>query len=67
MIRAETLAALVQQHRNHRGKGAACTILTVKLNDPNGYGRVVRNAEGFVRPHRRAKRRFRPKNVNQRK
>jgi bifunctional UDP-N-acetylglucosamine pyrophosphorylase/glucosamine-1-phosphate N-acetyltransferase len=47
MIRAETLAALVQQHRNHRGKGAACTILTVKLNDPNGYGRVVRNAEGL--------------------
>ena len=47
MIRAETLAALVQQHRNHRGKGAACTILTVKLNDPSGYGRVVRDAEGL--------------------
>lgn len=47
MIRAETLAALVQQHRNHRGKGAACTILTVKLNDPTGYGRVVRDSEGI--------------------
>ncbi len=47
MIRAETLAALVQQHRNHRGKGAACTILTVKLDDPTGYGRIVRDDAGF--------------------
>lgn len=47
MIRAETLAALVQQHRTHRGKGAACTILTVKLEDPTGYGRVVRDDEGL--------------------
>ncbi len=46
MIRAETLAALVQQHRAHRGKGAACTILTVKLDDPAGYGRLVRDDEG---------------------
>jgi bifunctional UDP-N-acetylglucosamine pyrophosphorylase/glucosamine-1-phosphate N-acetyltransferase len=47
MIRAETLAALVQQHYNHRGKGAACTILTVKLEDPTGYGRIVRDNAGF--------------------
>ncbi|MDQ2746859.1 MAG: bifunctional UDP-N-acetylglucosamine diphosphorylase/glucosamine-1-phosphate N-acetyltransferase GlmU [Acidobacteriota bacterium] len=47
MIRAETLAALVQQHHHHRGKGAACTILTVKLDDPSGYGRVVRDDAGF--------------------
>ncbi len=47
MIRVETLAALVQQHRNHRGKGAACTILTVKLDDPTGYGRIVRDDTGF--------------------
>ena len=26
MIRAETLAGLVQHHRSHRGKGAACTF-----------------------------------------
>ena len=32
MIRFETLAALVQQHLAHRGRGAACTILTVKLD-----------------------------------
>lgn len=47
MIRVETLAALVQQHLNHRGKGAACTVLTVKLDDPAGYGRIVRDAEGL--------------------
>ena len=47
MIRAETLAALVQQHRSHRGKGAACTILTVKLEDPAGYGRIVRGDAGL--------------------
>jgi bifunctional UDP-N-acetylglucosamine pyrophosphorylase / glucosamine-1-phosphate N-acetyltransferase len=47
MIRAETLAALIQQHRNHRGKGAACTILTVKLDDPTGYGRIVRDDGGL--------------------
>ena len=46
MIRAETLAALVQQHYNHRGRGAACTILSVKLDDPTGYGRIVRDEGG---------------------
>lgn len=47
MIRVETLAALVQKHHTHRGRGAACTILTVNLNDPTGYGRVVRDSEGL--------------------
>ena len=47
MIRAETLAALVQQHHHHRGKGAACTILTVKLENPEGYGRIVRDEAGL--------------------
>ena len=47
MIRAETLGTLVQQHHNHRGKGAACTILTVKLDEPKGYGRIVRDEAGF--------------------
>jgi bifunctional UDP-N-acetylglucosamine pyrophosphorylase/glucosamine-1-phosphate N-acetyltransferase len=47
MIRAETLAALVRQHHSHRGKGAACTILTVKLEDPTGYGRIVRDDAGL--------------------
>ena len=47
MIRKETLVSLVQQHQSHRGKGAACTILTVKLDEPAGYGRIVRDTEGF--------------------
>ncbi len=47
MIRAETLAALVQQHHAHRGRGAACSILTVKLDDPTGYGRIVRDEAGL--------------------
>ena len=47
MIRAETLAALVQKHHTHRGRGAACTILTVNLSDPTGYGRIVRDSEGL--------------------
>lgn len=47
MIRVETLAALVQKHHTHRGKGAACTILTVNLNDPTGYGRIVRDSAGL--------------------
>ena len=47
IIRAETLAALVQQHHTHRGRGAACTILTVTLDNPTGYGRIVRGDEGL--------------------
>jgi bifunctional UDP-N-acetylglucosamine pyrophosphorylase/glucosamine-1-phosphate N-acetyltransferase len=47
MIRPETLAALVQKHRAHRGRGASCTILSVKLADPTGYGRIVRDSQGI--------------------
>ncbi|MGI8545420.1 MAG: bifunctional UDP-N-acetylglucosamine diphosphorylase/glucosamine-1-phosphate N-acetyltransferase GlmU [Aridibacter sp.] len=47
MIKAETLARLIQQHHNHRGKGAACTILTVELESPYGYGRIVRDDDGL--------------------
>lgn len=44
-VRPETLGALVHQHRTHRGHGAACTVLSVRLDDPTGYGRIVRDAE----------------------
>ena len=47
MIRAETLGGLIQRHRDHRGRGAGCTILTVKLKDPTGYGRIVRDSSGI--------------------
>lgn len=46
LIRPETLAGLIQQHHSHRGRGASCTMLTVKLKDPTGYGRIVRGDDG---------------------
>ena len=42
MVRAETLGALIAKHQS---AGAACTILTIRLENPQGYGRVVRGAE----------------------
>ncbi len=47
MIRAQTLAALIEMHTTHRARGAACTVLSVKLKDPSGYGRVVRDENGI--------------------
>ncbi|MEO7509930.1 MAG: bifunctional UDP-N-acetylglucosamine diphosphorylase/glucosamine-1-phosphate N-acetyltransferase GlmU [Pyrinomonadaceae bacterium] len=49
LVRAESLAGLVQQHRK-QGKDAVCTILTVELEDPTGYGRMIRDTDGkFVK------------------
>ncbi len=45
LIDAETLTALTQAHE---GAEAAATMLTAELDDPTGYGRVVRDAEGQV-------------------
>jgi bifunctional UDP-N-acetylglucosamine pyrophosphorylase/glucosamine-1-phosphate N-acetyltransferase len=39
LLRPETVAALVAEHRH---SGAACTILTAVVSDPTGYGRIVR-------------------------
>lgn len=39
LLRKATIAALVAEHRH---SGAACTILTARLDDPSGYGRIVR-------------------------
>ena len=47
MVRVETLEKFVDFHRV---SGAACSILSVKLDNPAGYGRMVRDAtEGFAR------------------
>jgi bifunctional UDP-N-acetylglucosamine pyrophosphorylase/glucosamine-1-phosphate N-acetyltransferase len=46
LLRPETLASLVLEHRL---SGAACTVLTARMPDPTGYGRVVRDKEGRVR------------------
>jgi len=39
LLRPGTIAELVGEHRR---SGAACTILTARLDDPTGYGRIVR-------------------------
>jgi bifunctional UDP-N-acetylglucosamine pyrophosphorylase/glucosamine-1-phosphate N-acetyltransferase len=45
LISAEVLDRLVGTHENNR---AAATIVTARLEDPSGYGRVVRDAGGRV-------------------
>jgi bifunctional UDP-N-acetylglucosamine pyrophosphorylase/glucosamine-1-phosphate N-acetyltransferase len=45
LVRPGTLAALVAAHRS---SSAAATLLTARLDDPNGYGRVVRSRDGRV-------------------
>jgi len=45
LLRAETLTGLA---REHDGVDAAATVLTARLPDPTGYGRIVRGKEGRV-------------------
>lgn len=45
LIRAETIKGLLQKHKS---SGASVTILTAKLNDPTGYGRIARDDSGAV-------------------
>jgi bifunctional UDP-N-acetylglucosamine pyrophosphorylase / glucosamine-1-phosphate N-acetyltransferase len=45
LLRPATLAALVREHRR---ADAAATLLTARLADPTGYGRVVRGRDGRV-------------------
>jgi bifunctional UDP-N-acetylglucosamine pyrophosphorylase/glucosamine-1-phosphate N-acetyltransferase len=45
LIRTETVAALA---RAHRESGAAATILSAEIENPAGYGRIVRQDDGSV-------------------
>lgn len=45
LLRPDTIAALVARHRD---VGAAATVLTARMDDASGYGRVVRGADGSV-------------------
>ncbi|AKK10753.1 bifunctional UDP-N-acetylglucosamine diphosphorylase/glucosamine-1-phosphate N-acetyltransferase GlmU [Corynebacterium uterequi] len=45
LLRPETLAALVDAHAL---AGAAVTVLSLVVDDPTGYGRIVRNEAGEV-------------------
>jgi bifunctional UDP-N-acetylglucosamine pyrophosphorylase/glucosamine-1-phosphate N-acetyltransferase len=45
MIKTETLRKLIEHHNNAR---ANCTILSVRLENPTGYGRIIRDeADSF--------------------
>ncbi len=46
LLTSETLRMLIKRHR---GKNAVATLLTAKMSDPTGYGRIVRNFDGSVR------------------
>ena len=45
LVRSETLAELA---RLHRQSGAAATILSAELENPAGYGRIIRREDGSV-------------------
>ncbi len=45
LISAETISGLL---RAHEASEAAATVLTIELDDPGAYGRVVRDGEGWV-------------------
>ncbi|MEI2785477.1 MAG: bifunctional UDP-N-acetylglucosamine diphosphorylase/glucosamine-1-phosphate N-acetyltransferase GlmU [Candidatus Nanopelagicales bacterium] len=46
LLTGETLRVLAD---HHRASGATATILTARLQDPTGYGRIVRSGEGVQR------------------
>jgi bifunctional UDP-N-acetylglucosamine pyrophosphorylase/glucosamine-1-phosphate N-acetyltransferase len=45
LLRASTLDTLL---RDHAASGAAVTVLSMKLPDPGGYGRVLRTGDGGI-------------------
>jgi len=45
LLRTQTLAALV---REHAAAGNAVTVLTARVPDPSGYGRIIRDGGGSL-------------------
>jgi bifunctional UDP-N-acetylglucosamine pyrophosphorylase / glucosamine-1-phosphate N-acetyltransferase len=45
LLRPKTIEKLISQHRQSK---AVCTVLTAMVEDPKGYGRIVRNTKDFV-------------------
>ncbi len=45
LLRGETLQALVETQKNNKGP---ISMLTVHSDDPRGFGRIIRNADGTV-------------------
>ena len=46
LLQAKTLQQLITVHQR---EGAIASLLTAEMDDPSGYGRIVRDANGFVR------------------
>jgi len=46
LLRPETLSALLAHHRSQR---ATVTVLTAELDNPHGYGRIIRGGDGVAR------------------
>ncbi len=45
LLRPETIQSLIEAHNR---ANAAVTVLSLELDDPTGYGRIVRDADGNV-------------------
>ena len=45
LLRTETLASLLEAHESHPGP---VTLMTVVMDDPHGFGRIVRDKQGNV-------------------
>ncbi len=45
LITVETMSSLIKQHEE---TGAKASVLTAHAEDPAGYGRIIRNADGAV-------------------
>jgi len=45
LLRAESLRELIEQHEKDK---PSATLLTAEMDDPSGYGRIVRSKSGFV-------------------
>jgi UDP-N-acetylglucosamine diphosphorylase/glucosamine-1-phosphate N-acetyltransferase len=46
LLRAETLKKLIEIHNRDN---PLATLLTAEMDDPSGYGRIIRNDQGFVK------------------
>ena len=45
LVRSRTIKAIIEKHKS---SGADLTLLTAKLKDPMGYGRIIRGNDGTV-------------------
>ncbi|OGW57133.1 MAG: UDP-N-acetylglucosamine diphosphorylase/glucosamine-1-phosphate N-acetyltransferase [Nitrospirae bacterium RIFCSPLOW2_12_42_9] len=45
LINSKTISGLISAHRD---RGAIMTVLTTEVEDPSGYGRIVRSSDGSI-------------------